>query len=109
MRLVGDPSSPRLVTIKTRQDLTDLVVRWARRRVRELEKEDLCGFIFKSRSPSSGMVRVKVYTEGGMPVKKGVGLFAQAFMAHFPLVPVEEDGRLHDPRLWETSSNASSP
>jgi uncharacterized protein YbgA (DUF1722 family) len=74
---------------------------WARKRVRQLEKEDLCGFIFKSRSPSSGMERVKVYTDKGMPVKKGVGMFARAFMAHFPLIPVEEDGRLHDPILRE--------
>ncbi len=77
------------------------MIQWARKRVMELEKEDLCGFIFKSRSPSSGMERVKVYNEKGIPVKKGVGMFARAFMAHFPLIPVEEDGRLHDPNLRE--------
>ena len=101
MRLVGHPESPRLLTIKTKRDMTDILVTWARKRVRELEAEDLCGFIFKSKSPSSGMERVKVYTEGGMPVKKGVGLFAKAFMEHFPLIPAEEEGRLHDPRLRE--------
>jgi len=69
--------------------------------VKELESEDLCGFIFKSDSPSSGMERVKVYSEKGMPQRKGVGLFARTFMAHFPLVPVEDDGRLHDPKLRE--------
>jgi uncharacterized protein YbgA (DUF1722 family) len=75
---------------------------WAAGRVRELEGEDLCGFIFKSKSPSSGMERVKVYNAKGHPENKGVGLFARAFMEHFPLVPVEEDGRLHDPLLRET-------
>jgi uncharacterized protein YbgA (DUF1722 family) len=75
--------------------------RWARKRVIELEKEGLCGYIFKSRSPSSGMERVKVYSEKGIPVKKGVGMFARAFMEHFPLLPVEEDGRLHDLKLRE--------
>jgi uncharacterized protein YbgA (DUF1722 family) len=74
---------------------------WAHRRVGELEAGDLCGFIFKSNSPSSGMERVRVYNEKGMPVKKGVGIFARAFMEHFPLVPVEEEGRLHDPKLRE--------
>ena len=74
---------------------------WARRKVAELEKENLCGFIFKSKSPSSGMERVKVYDEHGVPVKKGVGLFARAFMEHFPLLPVEDEGRLHDPALRE--------
>ncbi len=100
-RQVGDPDSPRLITSRTKIDYTDRMNRWARERVRELEKEDLCGFIFKSRSPSSGMGRVKVYSEKGVPVKKGVGMFARAFMEHFPLLPVEEDGRLHDLKLRE--------
>lgn len=100
-RQVGDPDSPRLITSRTKIDYTDRMTRWARERTIDLEKEDLCGFIFKSRSPSSGMERVKVYNEKGIPVKKGVGMFARAFMAHFPLIPVEEDGRLHDPKLRE--------
>ena len=101
IRLVGDPESPRVVTINTNKDLTETMTNWAQQRVRELEKEDFCGFIFKSKSPSSGMERVKIYTEKGMPVKKGVGVFAKAFMDHFPLIPVEEEGRLHDPHLRE--------
>jgi uncharacterized protein YbgA (DUF1722 family)/uncharacterized protein YbbK (DUF523 family) len=100
-RLVGDPNAPRLVTSRTGQDHTERMVTWARRRVVELEKEDLCGFIFKSKSPSSGMERVKVYNEKGVPEKSGVGIFARAFMDHFPLLPVEEEGRLHDPKLRE--------
>jgi len=99
MHLEGDPDSPRLVTSRTKQDLTEQMVQWARQRVIELEKEDLCGFIFKSDSPSSGMERVRVYNEKGMPSKKGVGIFARIFMEHFPLLPVEEEGRLHDPKL----------
>jgi len=101
MHLKGDPDSPRLVTTRTKQDMTDRMAQWARNRVSELEKEDLCGFIFKSDSPSSGMERIKVYNEKGMPVKKGVGIFAKIFMDHFPLLPVEEEGRLHDPNLRE--------
>jgi uncharacterized protein YbgA (DUF1722 family)/uncharacterized protein YbbK (DUF523 family) len=101
MRLVGDPENPRLITFKTKTDKTDQMLSWARKRVKELEKEDLHGFIFKSDSPSSGMIRVKVYTEKGMPVKKGVGMFAREFMAHFPLIPAEDDGRLHDPNIRE--------
>jgi uncharacterized protein YbgA (DUF1722 family)/uncharacterized protein YbbK (DUF523 family) len=99
MHLEGDPNSPRLVTIRTKQDMTDRMVKWALKRVPELEKEDLCGFIFKSDSPSSGMERVRVYNEKGMPVKKGVGIFTRSFMDHFPLLPVEDEGRLHDPKL----------
>ena len=101
MRLVGDPESPRLMTNRTKIDHTERMITWAQKRVRELEKEDLCGFIFKSRSPSSGMERVRVYNEKGIPAKTGVGMFARIFMEHFPLLPVEEDGRLHDIRLRE--------
>ena len=100
-RLVGDPVNPRFITGRTKIDYTDRMLTWARRRVAELEGEDLLGFIFKSDSPSSGMERVKVYDEKGMPQKKGVGLFARTFMEHFPMTPVEEEGRLHDPVLRE--------
>jgi uncharacterized protein YbgA (DUF1722 family)/uncharacterized protein YbbK (DUF523 family) len=100
-RLVGDPESPRLITSRTRQDYTDRMMQWGRKRVTELEAEGLCGFIFKSNSPSSGLERVKVYSEKGMPVKKGRGIFASIFIEHFPLIPVEDEGRLHDPGLRE--------
>jgi uncharacterized protein YbgA (DUF1722 family)/uncharacterized protein YbbK (DUF523 family) len=101
MHLEGDPESPRLVTLRTKQDMTERMVGWAKKRVVELEKEGLCGFIFKSDSPSSGMERVRVYNEKGMPVKKGVGMFARIFMEHYPLLPLEDEGRLHDPKLRE--------
>lgn len=102
MRLVGDPASPRLVTRESRIDHTARMETWAKSKVEELALEDLSGFIFKSRSPSSGMERIKVYPEaGGQPVMKGVGVFARRFMERFPLLPVEDDGRLHDPSLRE--------
>ena len=103
MRLVGAVDSPRLLTVRTKLDHTARLTAWARKRVQELEQENLCGFIFKSKSPSSGMERVKVYPEHaqGSPVNRGVGLFARLFMEHFPLLPVEDDGRLHDPVLRE--------
>jgi uncharacterized protein YbgA (DUF1722 family)/uncharacterized protein YbbK (DUF523 family) len=101
MHLEGNPDFPRLVTTHTKQDMTDRLVQWAWKRVKELEKEDLYGFIFKSNSPSSGMERVRVYNEKGMPIKKGVGVFARIYMDHFHLFPVEDEERLHDPKLRE--------
>ena len=101
MRLVGDPENPRLITFKSKVDHTDRMLRWARARVDALEKENLCGFIFKSDSPSSGMIRVKVYNDKGMPHKVGVGIFAREFMRRFPSIPVEDDGRLNDPQIRE--------
>jgi uncharacterized protein YbgA (DUF1722 family) len=101
MRLEGDPGAPRLVTLQTRKDLTDRMVAWAERRVRELERENLWGFIFKSRSPSSGMARVKVLDERGVPHERGSGIFAKIFMDRFPLLPAEDEDGLHDPVLRE--------
>src|SRR5210317_835399 len=101
LRLVGQPENQRLVFSKSGEDITESMQAWARKRVAELEKEDLSGFVFKSKSPSSGMARVKLYDKNGSPNTQGVGLFAKAFMEHFPLLPVEEEGRLHDPRLRE--------
>ena len=103
MRLVGTPEAPRLYTIQSRRDVTGPMQRWIKRRIRELEKERLDGYIFKSKSPSSGMERIKLYPspEGGMPSKKGVGLFARAFMDRFPLLPVEDEGRLYDDAIRE--------
>lgn len=101
LRLVGDPANQRLVFSKSGEDITERMQAWAEKRVAELEKENLCGFIFKAKSPSSGMARVKLYDKNGSPNTQGVGLFAKAFMEHFPLLPVEEDGRLNDPRLRE--------
>ncbi len=101
MRLVGDPEAPRLVTRRTGEDKTRRMQDWIPDRLDALQQEDLCGFIFKSRSPSSGLYRVKVYGEDGKMRTNGVGLFARAFTQRFPGIPVEEDGRLHDPALRE--------
>ena len=101
LRLVGDEENQRLVFSKSGEDITERMTAWAKQRVAQLEKEDLSGFIFKSKSPSSGMERVRLYDRNGVPRKTGVGLFAKTFMEHFPLLPVEEEGRLHDPQLRE--------
>jgi uncharacterized protein YbgA (DUF1722 family)/uncharacterized protein YbbK (DUF523 family) len=101
MHLEGDPDSPRLVTTRTHVDHTDRMLRWAEQKLDELKGMDLCGFIFKTNSPSSGMRSIRVYDANGVPRKVGVGLFARAFMSRFPLLPVEDEGRLHDPGLRE--------
>ncbi len=70
-------------------------------------KPQLCnvsGYILKKSSPSCGMERVKVYDLAKPnlpPDRDGVGLFAASLKQHFPLLPVEEEGRLCDPILRE--------
>jgi uncharacterized protein YbgA (DUF1722 family) len=101
MHLAGNADDPRLVTIRTGIDHTRGMKQWAETKLDELAQKNIFGFIFKTRSPSSGMRGVRVYREGAQPLYTGVGIFAAAFMRRFPLIPVEDDGRLHDPSLRE--------
>ncbi|MEW6078682.1 MAG: DUF523 and DUF1722 domain-containing protein [Thermodesulfobacteriota bacterium] len=101
MRLVGTPETSRLITTRSGVDHTEKMLTWIDGKLPGLEKADLCGFVFKSKSPSSGMQGVKIYTEQGMPSASGSGLFAGAFMKRFPLLPVEDEGRLNDAGLRE--------
>jgi len=101
MHLVGDPRSPRLIS-RTGADLTGLMRAFVERKLRELATVELCGYVCKKDSPSSGMARVKIYDEAGRAERVGAGLFTAAFMERFPHVPVEEEGRLHDPYLRES-------
>jgi len=98
IRLVRDGDEVRLVAPKSGRDWTAEMRAYARRRVRELAHHDLDGYVLKKDSPSCGMERVKVYG-GGMPTKSGRGLFAAELLAANPNLPVEEEGRLNDPRL----------
>jgi uncharacterized protein YbgA (DUF1722 family)/uncharacterized protein YbbK (DUF523 family) len=91
----------RMVANKSGRDLTAQMNRFAARRTAALAHEDLCGYVLKKDSPSCGMERVRVFNASGMPRRDGVGLFAAALIARFPNLPIEEEGRLNDPRLRE--------
>jgi uncharacterized protein YbgA (DUF1722 family)/uncharacterized protein YbbK (DUF523 family) len=102
MRLVRAGEDARLVTTRTGVDHTEKMRAWARRRAEALAKASLDGYVLKKDSPSCGMERVKIYDpRGGAPSRTGVGLFAAALMARIPVLPIEEEGRLTDPRLRE--------
>ncbi len=101
MRLVGSPAEPRLLTIKSGRDHTRALEAMTAARLPELEELDLSGYVFKKDSPSCGIERVRIYNEQGMPGRNGIGLFARAYMQRFPMIPVEEEGRLCDPPLRE--------
>ena len=101
VRLIGSIDSPRMVGNKSGEDWTGRMTKYARKRVKQNNLADLSGFILKSRSPSCGMERVKVYTGTGQSERKGIGLFASALIKHFPDLPIEEEGRLTDSALRE--------
>jgi uncharacterized protein YbgA (DUF1722 family) len=99
MRLVGDPKRPQLMTITSGRNMTEPLMVFEERKLEALEQTKLSGYIFKKDSPSCGIQRVKLFNSHGIPSRTGVGLFARAFMERFPLVPIEDEGRLCDPAL----------
>lgn len=101
IHLVRRGGGVRLVGTRSDADHTDAMVRFAARRVRELDREELCGYVLKKGSPSCGLERVAIRSAKGMPEKKGRGVFASALCDAMSALPVEEEGRLGDPRLRE--------
>jgi FdhD protein len=97
----ADGAPLRMVTTRTRIDHTDAMNRWAEQRVAALALEEppLCGYVLKKDSPSCGIEYVKTYTPGGESQRDGRGLFATVLMHRFPSLPVEDEGRLSDPRV----------
>ncbi len=101
LRLVRIGEDVHIVMPKTGADYTRRMSDFARRRVRDLGMEVLHGYILKKGSPSCGMERVRVFDAKGVPAKSGRGLFAEELISQFPNLPIEEEGRLSDPRLRE--------
>ena len=103
LRLVRDAQAqePRLIAKQSAIDHTEAMKSYAQRRVTALGREGLSGYILKKDSPSCGMERVRVYGPSGIPTRDGSGLFAAALIRRYPNLPVEEEGRLNDPRLRE--------
>lgn len=108
---LGTPRAPiRLVDVDGRirvrgvrepqQDVTEALVRYGETVVRQLDQ--VSGYVLKKGSPSCGMARVKVYdSASGHPLRSTSGMFAGTLMQALPDLPVEEEGRLMDPRLRE--------
>jgi uncharacterized protein YbgA (DUF1722 family)/uncharacterized protein YbbK (DUF523 family) len=81
-------------------DVTENLVQFARKTSPKLEK--ISGYIFKSKSPSCGMERVKLYPkDSSIPNRDGVGIYSRTIMEMMPNLPVEEEGRLNDSVIRE--------
>jgi uncharacterized protein YbbK (DUF523 family) len=96
MHLIGDRDIPRLVTILTGIDHTERLTHWSRGKILELSQLNLCGFVFKARSPSCGVRDAAIIIPSGSTVGKGTGLFTAAIMRYFPALPIEDEEGLRD-------------
>ncbi|MFB6355586.1 MAG: YbgA family protein [bacterium] len=101
VRLVGNPDEPQMVESESGHDWTKDMRKFVEEKVRQLEDEDLDGYVLKKNSPTCGMEKVMIFKENGDPVGEGQGLFARELMDQMSLLPVEEEGRLNDAGLRE--------
>jgi uncharacterized protein YbgA (DUF1722 family)/uncharacterized protein YbbK (DUF523 family) len=101
IRLIQLNREIRLMGRRSGTDYTEAMQSYARRRVGRLASENLSGYILKKDSPSCGLERVRVHQEPSGVTRSGRGLFAFALVERFGNLPIEEEGRLCDPRLRE--------
>ena len=101
LRLVGDVRQPRLVGSSSGRDHTEAMQAHAEKTAADLAPLELHGYIFKKDSPSCGLSRVRVYNAHGIPSRQGAGAFASRMRTLFPMLPMEEEGPLHDPVIRE--------
>jgi uncharacterized protein YbgA (DUF1722 family)/uncharacterized protein YbbK (DUF523 family) len=101
VRLVAMGDKIRVIDPKNDIDWTAAMEDHAVGRVSMVDDYQLSGFILKSKSPSCGVSRVKVFAENGMPTYNGRGVFTTELLRRYPRLPVEEEGRLNDPSLRE--------
>lgn len=101
MHLRGAADNPELVLVKDSGD--DLGPQLAVGFQQPLTSfGELDGFILMQKSPSCGLFRVKLYDDKGRQKRESTtGLFAKALQQRFPLLPLEEEGRLHNPQLFD--------
>ena len=102
VRLGNGP--PSMLGQQTATDFTERMNATVEGRVDALARQELRGYVLKSKSPSCGLLRVNLYDAAApkaAPKQIGVGLFARALVERLPNLPVEEEGRLHDAGLRE--------
>ena len=104
IELVGDPNAPELVGVESRRPLAAMMREWAARRLDEMERQELSGYVLKARSPSCGPQDVPVYVDvpstadpHPAPIATGTGIFARALLDRFPGLPVVDETELTSP------------
>ncbi|MFA5074084.1 MAG: DUF523 domain-containing protein [Nitrospirota bacterium] len=102
MRLTGDGKSLQLVTIETKVDHTESIMLWTNEKLKVLEQEQVCGFIFKARSPSCGIDDTELFSESGRKIGTCPGIFSRAVRDCFPSLPVEDEEALQEPNIRES-------
>lgn len=101
IHLAQEGKDIKLVGRKSKVDHTDSMLTYANKKVEKIADENISGYILKKDSPSCGLERVRVHHGNGWVTRTGIGLFTSVLLERFPNLPIEEEGRLCDPKLRE--------
>jgi len=105
IRLVGIGNEIHVMGSKSSHDVTEGIKNYTHKMVPKLLEQKLDGAVVKSRSPSCGLDRIKVYRPDGQwygstdPMV--AGLFTGHLKASDPCLAIEDEGRLNDAWLRE--------
>ncbi|MFT6834997.1 MAG: hypothetical protein ACJA0H_001031 [Francisellaceae bacterium] len=90
----------KVITSNTKIDVTEKLEGGCQKVLNILPS--LSGFILKKSSPSCGQESVKLYSDKKDIIHaKADGRFVEALKKKYPLMPIEDEGRLNDPYLKE--------
>jgi uncharacterized protein YbgA (DUF1722 family)/uncharacterized protein YbbK (DUF523 family) len=102
IRLVkNSDESLKVESNKTGENLAHPLYEASKKDLEFIASHDLRGIIFKSKSPSCGLGSAKIYQDNGYCEGKDDGVFSAMCKERFPLLPMEEEGRLCDAWLRE--------
>lgn len=105
IRLVGIGNEIHVMGSKSNSDVTEGIQNYTSKMVPKLLEQEIDGAVVKSRSPSCGLERIKVYQPDGQwhgskdPMTSG--LFTGELRNSAPQLAIEEEGRLQDAWLRE--------
>lgn len=100
VQLTGSETHPRMTGRDDPGiDITERMLEYCDTRAASLGQ--LCGFVFKSRSPSCGLDSTPVFIDGACVTGTSRGMFARAVTAARPNMPVIEETGLESPDRFE--------
>lgn len=104
LRLIEKEKVVKLVCSKTREDLTNSMIKFSDKFLENIDEYKVQGVILKGRSPSCGIKDAKLYNDIGKSStisRNNNGIFAQKVIEKFNNIPIESEGRLTNYNIRE--------
>lgn len=96
IRMVKEDDKLNIISNKTGDNLTTALLEKSNQELEKIKSENIRAIIFKSKSPTCGLMSSKVYQTNRYVEGKDDGVFASLCKKEFGYLPMEEEGRLND-------------